>query len=170
MTGVQTCALPILYPGGMNVVRLRAAFIPRRGNLGVSVAREPCPQEPSKGAQGRRLCPEEQGWQPPGLRRASWNRASFFPSAGGVTKQRHAWGLGRGADLWPSTLTPVLPPPPPPHRLPASFLRNPDGSKVCRAALNLPPTPPPPSPPSPPNPHHIHACPPPAPTHPHPLI
>ena len=123
-----------VYPGGMNVVRLRAAFIPRRGNLGVSVAREPCPQEPSKGAQGRRLCPEEQGWQPPGLRRASWNRASFFPSAGGVTKQRHAWGLGRGADLWPSTLTPVLPPPPPPHRLPASFLRNPDGSKVCRAA------------------------------------
>lgn len=121
-----------VYPDGMNVVRLRAAFIPWRGNLGVSVAGEPCPQEPSKGAQGRRLCPEEQGWQLPGLGRALWNRASFLPSAGGGTKQQHAWGPGCGADLWPSTLTPILGTPS--HRLPASFLRNPDGSKVCRAA------------------------------------
>lgn len=70
--GVGLILLPRawVYLDGMNVVRLRAAFIPWRGNLGVSVAGEPCPQEPSKGAQGRRLCPEEQGWQLPGLRRA----------------------------------------------------------------------------------------------------
>lgn len=37
-----------------------------------------------------------------------------------------------GPGVWPSTLTPILGTPS--HRLPASFLRNPDGSKVCRAA------------------------------------
>lgn len=52
---------------------------------------EPCPQDAIRGAQVSQLWPEEQGWQPPRLRRASWNRASLFPIAGGTRKQGHAW-------------------------------------------------------------------------------
>lgn len=45
----------------------------------------------------------------------------------GEQENGHAW-----QDLWPRTLTSV--PGPQPSYPPASFLQNPDGSKVCNAA------------------------------------
>lgn len=79
--------------------------------------KELLPQDSSKGALGRRLCPGEQGWQPPGPGRGF----SFLPSAGGVIKP----GTCTGGPVPPAKMSP-----PPP----ASFLPNLDGSKVCSAA------------------------------------
>lgn len=52
---------------------------------------EPCPQDPSKGAQG---CPEEHDQQPPGFKRASWNRVSFQLLGEQESKDMHGktWG------------------------------------------------------------------------------
>lgn len=94
---------------------IRTGFVSWRQESRGASGGEPYPQDPSRGAQGsRQLCPEEQGWQPPELKRASWNRASC-PLGGVAGKQGHA-----REDLWPSpchaSWAPTLPHPP------ASFL------------------------------------------------
>ena len=109
---------------------------PGGGTWGCRLQGEPCPQDPSKGAQDGAgwglLRPEERSWQHPGAQESFMEQSFVFSPP--LPEQPQSSGTCRGP-VAPNPEIPHCPPPAPTLRHPpASFLRNPDSSKVCHAA------------------------------------
>ena len=116
---------------------VEAALISWRGDLGgvgcrgSLVLRIPV-RGPRTGQGGGRCVQRNRAGSTLGPRRALWNRASFFSP---LCQSSHK-AVAHAGDVWPPTLKfPAARLRAPTLRHPsASFLRNPDGSKVCHAA------------------------------------